>query len=83
MLRHDEDLVANTEERGAIGMLEREYHGAAIRRRNSLDYRQDAILVKSRILLHQVKGVLDVGACKWLAVIPFHVRAQVERQLRQ
>src|SRR5260370_27998884 len=83
MLRHDEDLVTNTEERGAIGMLQREYNGAAIRRCNTLDYTQNAVLIKGGILLHQVKGELDVSTRERLAIIPFHVCAQLERQLRQ
>src|SRR6266849_5637841 len=83
MLWHDEDLVANTEERGAIGVLQREYDGAAIRCCNTLDYRQNAVLVKGGILLHQIKGELDVRARERLAIIPFHVCAQLECQLRQ
>ena len=83
MLWHNENLVPNTEKRGAISMLQREYHGASIRSINTLDDRQYAVLVKGRMLHHQVEGELDIRAREGLSVIPLHICAQLERQLRQ
>src|SRR2546423_9366954 len=84
MLWHDEHLVTNTEDRCTIGVLQREYNGAAIGCINTLEKSSPKrILVKCRILLHQVKGKLDISACQRLSVIPFHVCAQLKGQLRQ
>src|SRR6185437_10208663 len=75
MLRHNENLVTNTEERGAIRVLQRKYDGTAIRRSHILDQRQYTVLVKSRMLLHQVKGEHDIRTGKRLAIVPLYSRA--------
>src|SRR5579859_1853496 len=77
-------LVANTEERRAISMLQSEDDRAAIGCVHALeDSCPERTLVKGGMLLHQVKGEHHIRAGERLPVVPFHVCAQLASQLCQ
>src|SRR5579859_7842708 len=84
MLRHNEHLVANAEERGTIRVLQREDDRAAIGRAYALENGcPEWTLVKGGMLLHQVEGEHNIRAGEGLPVVPFHICAQLACQLSQ
>src|SRR5450755_3171988 len=83
MLGHNINLATNVEKRSAICMLQREYHGIAIRCSDALDEGHYPILIKRGMRLHEAKGERDIRAGKRLTVTPFHPGANCECQLCQ